>query len=210
MAAIDVELVDCCSVCLRVISVTSAGLIHQHGPCHSRPGARQPPVSCRLMSSQQECTSATSTLNSTPQDPFSLPTLSPKCSVQVLKGIPRASQCHGAEELSKVLLNVVSLNNDASWNCLSRFTARCFHVPEERIKNRSLASEVNQQLNNETDPPQVERKFTSHRKRKPQDTMCYLASQVSAKLEEGDFRGAIRLVCYEDSIAPQSESIHCP
>ena len=38
--------------------------------------------------------------------------------------------------------------------------------------------------------------------------MSHLASQVSAMLEEGDFRGAIRLVCSEDSIAPQSEEVY--
>ena len=48
-----------------------------------------------------------------------------------------------------------------------RFTARCFRVPEEHIKNRSLASAVNQQLNNEIDPPRDDRRFTSHRNRKP-------------------------------------------
>ena len=38
--------------------------------------------------------------------------------------------------------------------------------------------------------------------------MSHLASQVSAKLEEGDFCGAIWLVCSEDSIAPQSEEVY--
>ena len=33
-----------------------------------------------------------------------------------------------------------------------------------------------------------------------------MATRVSSKLEEGDFRGAVRLVCSEDSIAPQDDS----
>ena len=37
--------------------------------------------------------------------------------------------------------------------------------------------------------------------------MDYLASRVSSKLEEGDFKGAVRLACSTNTIAERSTSI---
>ena len=37
------------------------------------------------------------------------------------------------------------------------------------------------------------------------DPLTTLAAQVSAKLEEGDFRGAVRLACSEDSLTDLDE-----
>ena len=37
------------------------------------------------------------------------------------------------------------------------------------------------------------------------DPMAYLASQVSFKVEEGDYRGAVHLACSEDTIADKSD-----
>ena len=36
----------------------------------------------------------------------------------------------------------------------------------------------------------------------------YLATKVSAKLEEGDFKGAVRLACSEDTFAEPSDATH--
>ena len=39
--------------------------------------------------------------------------------------------------------------------------------------------------------------------------MDYLTSRVFSKLEEGDYRGAVRLACSEDVIAdPSEETLH--
>ena len=40
----------------------------------------------------------------------------------------------------------------------------------------------------------------------PQDPLKTLASRVSSKLEEGDFKGAVKLTCSEDTIADMSNA----
>ena len=68
----------------------------------------------------------------------------------------------------------------------------------------SLATLINKQLREEADLP-----GTKARPRKssqnPPDQLKSLGQRVSVKLEEGDFKGAVRLVCSEDSIAERTE-----
>ena len=63
-------------------------------------------------------------------------------------------------------------------------------------------------LAEESDPPPVS---LGHRRanpstQKPQEPLQLLARRVSEKLEEGDFKGAVRLTCSEDTIASDSEA----
>ena len=76
-------------------------------------------------------------------------------------------------------------------------------------KRRSLASAVNAQLSDEVDPPTTAAGPCSRGRKSPrQDPIRYLASKVSLKLEEGDFRGAVRLACSDDPLADISEATY--
>ena len=94
-------------------------------------------------------------------------------------------------------------NNDhASWDRILRFGRRCLRVPSSIRSNVSLTAAINDQVDREQDPPaSLDQGFPGCKVSRPHDFIKGLASRVSAKLEEGDFRGAVRLGCFEDSLA---------
>ena len=101
----------------------------------------------------------------------------------------------------------VRVNDHASWDRLLRFSSRCFRVPARGGHRRSLATAINRQLSDEVDYPTTPSRSSLKKfYRPPQDPFKSLASRVSLKLEEGDFKGAVRLACSEDTIADMSEA----
>ena len=70
----------------------------------------------------------------------------------------------------------------------------------------SLARQVNHQLTEECDLPSPSSSLQLSTKKQQFDPLLSLATRVSAKLEEGDFRGAVRLACSEDSVAEANKS----
>ena len=94
-----------CSVCRRFFSLTTAGLIHTHGPVVNRCfGSRQPPgpglsVSASLLASSHLACIGTAQPTSGPSQPSSSAPPPDPCSfhptlalVRILRGIPRASE----------------------------------------------------------------------------------------------------------------------
>ena len=64
---------------------------------------------------------------------------------------------------------------------------------------------MNQMINEEVDPPPPQQSSDRRRHRPTRDPLESLAVRVASKLEEGDFKGAIRLACSEDSIAEPND-----
>ena len=98
------------------------------------------------------------------------------------------------------------------WDPLLRFSSRCLRAPRSGGKRRSLASAINKQLCEEADVPTITSAATAPRRRvgksPSQDPIEYLATRVSLKLEEGDFRGAVRLACSDDSLADMTKATY--
>ena len=72
------------------------------------------------------------------------------------------------------------------------------------------ASAVKRQLDEESDPPITPTRLPSKTrsgKSVQQDALTSLASRMSSKLEDGDFRGAVRLASLNDYMAKMSDSI---
>ena len=143
-----------CSVCLRVLSLTAAGLIHQHGPSPGCPGTgRQPIVGSTCIKNPELSTAAppstsTSSVNNSQQD--LLQSLSSqRC--RLLKRIPKASRTLAAEKLAAVLSRIIANPDDLSaWSDILRFSFACLAVPGGRGgKNHqsNLTSKVNSALN---------------------------------------------------------------
>ena len=99
-------------------------------------------------------------------------------------------------------------NDHASWDRLLCFCSRCFKVPYRGCHRRSLVAAIVKQLGEEADGPSTPPVSSRGRRarRTHQDPTEIWASRVSMKLEEGDFRGAVRLACSEDSIAASSDA----
>ena len=202
-----------CSVCLRSFSVTASGLVRAHGPFHSRcQGSRKPPrADCSQPGGQGNQVSAMSpppsSLSSHSQPSSPPPRLS-VAPVPVLKWIPKGARQQCLMKLCSIIDEIVSNNSVAAWERLIQFPTRCLHVPQRSSGEhsvRSLATKVKRQLQEEMDPAPTEvkakRKVVTQGQTE-EDVLRSLGKRVSSKLEEGDFKGAVRIACSEDRIAP--------
>ena len=121
-----------------------------------------------------------------------------RLSVRVLKRIPRASRHLVATKLAHILDDIVAWNTEETWSHLFKFSSRCLAQPKRGGQQCSLASAVNRQLQEETNPPMPPRGTS----RQPHgDPLKNLRSRVSFKLEGGDFKGAVHVACSENSMA---------
>ena len=122
--------------------------------------------------------------------------------VRVLKRIPKAVRHLASSKLARILDSVVECNDDASWCRLLTLSVRCFMVPKRGGKRCSLASHVNRLVNEEMDSLPLRliqpARFVSSC---VPDPLRSLSKRVSAKLEEGDYRAAVRTACSNDTMA---------
>ena len=65
---------------------------------------------------------------------------------------------------------------------------------------RSLATIISQQLRDEVDPDPSQQAPGQRHHKQTQLPWTTLAARISSKLEEGDFKGAVRLASSEDTI----------
>ena len=125
-------------------------------------------------------------------------------SVRIVKRIPRASRHLAATKLAGILGEVTDKNDITSWTRLSTFSSRCLALPKRGGQRRSLAAAVNAQLRDESELP-TQPPHQSSEPRVTRDPLSNLAKRVSSKLEEGDFKGAVQITCYEDTMADLNE-----
>ena len=139
---------------------------------------------------------------SQPATSFSLPSVS---SIKFLKRLPKASREPSGKKLAIILDAIVRKNDLSSWERLLRFGTPRLRRPGRGGRNWSLATAVNKQLQEEADPPPSAR---SHNRGSHISQEDSLAARVSVKLEEGDFKGAVRLACSDDTLAPMNEATY--
>ena len=197
-----------CSVCFRPFAVTAAGMIRIHGPVRARcPGSRRPPVSGGVGNEEAgdppRAPTSDIVLTSSTTAAAGLP---PRSTEKILKRIPKASRLQAGRKMATILEDIVWRNDHAAWDRLARFPSRCLRAPKRGGRRCSLASKVNRQLDLEAHS--AEFTVSSGPKHSgcrffPKDS---LAARVSAKLEEGDFRGAVRLASSDATLAPMDNS----
>ena len=199
-----------CSVCLRILSLNAAGVIHQHGPC-SAPcaGTGCPPlegsVSCKQVISNEITTVFPIATGDHHKDLIDT-IRSERC--RLLKRIPKASRALAADKLATVLAHIITNSEDTlAWGDLLRFSYACFAVPGGRGGKRhhqSLTTKVNNTLNAY---PNISPRIQSIQQpiRRRVGIVYKFASRISEKLEDGDVRGAIRLAASDDAMAPHDE-----
>ena len=224
-----------CPVCCRSIPLTKAGLLRVHGPlsnqCEGSGMSPSSPPSSTSRSSLQPSSSSSSRRDSstsiavsgpaasavgdgsreTSSSQSSLPLPSSfllfselRQSVRLLKRIPHASRHLAASKLASILDEVTMKNDFTSWSRLLQFSHRCFGIPTRGCRRRSLATLINRQLQEEAIPSISQCPKPGNR---PSDPLRTLARRVSSKLEEGDYRGAVRTACSEDSVADITEEV---
>ena len=100
-----------------------------------------------------------------------------------------------------ILNEVCAFCEVESWDCLFRLPSKCLRALRRRGHRQSLASQVNELVKIEADS--VVAPILPLSKPRSQN-LDALATRVTTKLEEGDFKGAVRLACSDDSIADLS------
>ena len=84
-------------------------------------------------------------------------------------------------------------------------------MPRRGGRQRNLASTVNTQLQEEAEPPSNISPYSRFKRRQSNGQadgdLCGLAKRVSSKLEDGDYRGAVRIACSEDTVVELSDDI---
>ena len=130
----------------------------------------------------------------------------PRPSQVVLKWIPKGARITASNILVKLLQAVTSRPDDVTaWKSLLGIAGVAFVKPQRGGKSRNLTSLVLKQLHSyESDAtvtPASQRPPSKPFKRKDKDDEAVIARRAAGKLEEGDVRGAIRLLCSSDTIA---------
>ena len=130
---------------------------------------------------------------------------------KVLKFVPKASRTQFALALTKLIAPILSDPSDTpAWEKLLLMPFFCLQAPPRAGKSRckSLASTVNTQISKFIDSssarpaPPNQRAKSSNKSRKP----ISRSDLISAKLDEGDIRGAVRLAASNDDLEPPNDS----
>ena len=194
-----------CGFCRRSVLITKSGRFRVHGPVANRCSGSG---SCPTVAAAPSPSPA---LAPTPGDhlsqvpiAFSQPPRVP--SNQFLKRLPRGSRQCAAWKLAPIFRSLSSdMNNIAAWSRMLNFPSRCFCKPKRGGHKRNLATQVNKLINAEESrsfsPPSSRPSF----RRSSHLPIDILAAKVVSKIEEGDFRGAVRLACSNDSLASFSD-----
>ena len=124
--------------------------------------------------------------------------------IRCLKRIPLASRHLVASKLASILNSIVDKNDLQGWTALIEFPCRFLSVPTRGGHRRTLASCINRCLGENEDLP-LSILFGEKHPQPPRSASrphsTILPSRVTSKLEEGDYRGAVRLACSEESLA---------
>ena len=134
------------------------------------------------------------------------PALTPKMSEKTIKRLPKASRKCLRRKLAAIMGAFIDKNNNTLWMRLFRFSARCLRCPTWGGCRQSLASAVNRQLREEVDSPPTAMPSPVRKHRRTDDLDTQLAACMSAKLEEDDLKGAVRLSSSEVTLALMNEA----
>ena len=221
-----------CSVCFATRQVhINGGTIHKHGPRHDPcPGSNRPPLQARSQTQApaDQPVSTASANHATPNDvtgsaDSSVYTAVPDhCrrfsaiwspadnALGPIKHIPKSARGSCASHLSSVLRKVVS-NSDsiANWLELFNWSSAVLQPPKRGGRRHNLASVIKRRISSYSsghiDSDQANPTRFSQDKKSQKST---LGQAISAKLEDGNVRSAIRLLMSDDSpAAPSPESL---
>ena len=211
-----------CSVCHAVRQLhNSNGTVHRHGPRNNPcPGSDKPPLAVRpyasptasqqsstpsAASSQQTHvsvpTSSTPGVNPAIAGGFSHPQLARRC----IKHIPKSARPACAQRYAELLRRCTSNPyNLHEWEELLNFGRDVLAQPTRGGKRHNLGSIIKKRT---VEPCTTQYEMGNH-KTKPTDAATLLANAVSAKIEDGNIRAAIRIMCSEDKPAPTTDSVY--
>jgi len=210
-----------CATCRKACALLRSGNTHQHGPRNKPcPGSGKPPAAGsrrpapprstpRDASPANSLDTSTQVLITPHASDYSAPIDHPKRGAPLLKRIPRGARQEAGNMLQRLLVDVVRQEDDTvSWTRLLGFTSACLVVPGRGGKSRNFTTLVNRQIRSYDGPVGVTMGADQGRATKfrsvATDNDSEAAKRASAKLEEGDVRGAIRILASKDTVRPST------
>jgi hypothetical protein len=119
---------------------------------------------------------------------------------KVMRRISKGARLAAAEEYEKLVNQCVRENSINTWHKLLLFSYSSLCLPQStETRNISLATLVKRNLSNQSifDVATPVQGMTKKSK-----TQNMLSKIIEAKVAEGDVRGAVRVLCSEDAVAP--------
>jgi len=219
-----------CSVCHAVRQLhLKDGTIHQHGPRHNRcPGSGKTPAISHAPT-QQHSSPATATV-SPPSSPVALSQSQPlftqtqqqqvtqqphqpivdhpNLSGNIIKHIPRSARPHCATQLTAVIKKIAAQPDDTTaWSRLLNYGKQLLLVPPRAGRKHNVANILKKRT--------VDTFSTSttaaHQPSRPPATASVddrqaLSAAVRSKLEDGNIRAAVRIICSEEKPAANNDA----
>ena len=212
-----------CGTCLAVRQLHNKdGTVHLHGPRNNPcPGSGKLPHSTDIHSSQPAAL-LTCSVTGHPNHP-SLDVLSnplqndqevfchPQIDFSILKHIPKSARASCCNKLATLLNDVSRPGCDLkAWSSLLNFGSTILRKPERGGKRNNITSIIKKRTTEDTSLsalPLINHDGLHHHRRKP-NTSASIASSVTVKVEDGNIKAALRLLCSEDKPATDSEDTY--
>ena len=216
-----------CSVCRTVGQLhLKDGTIHRHGPRKKPcPGSHKPPLSVLnnfnapqtqtqsttlpAVSDSQQSTSTLSVVS-----PVSVSSQSPDTSTDpvwqpitfgLIKHIPRSARHSCAQHLAGLLRNVSNKADDpATWISLLNWGGSILQPLKRGGKRHNLTSSIKRRISSFSGSSVPDLEVHPVRCRSV-DPSAQLRQAVASKLEDGNLRAAIRILCSDDAPLPISD-----
>ena len=130
----------------------------------------------------------------------------PHCNVPIIKHIPKSARSACCSLLSETLRAITRSPDDlTAWSNLLQFGRSILFKPTRGGKKHNLASTIKKRTT-DTSAIVSEPQVSDSSSRKRQSPAAALAATVSAKIEDGNIRAAVRLICSEDKPAPDTDA----
>ena len=195
-----------CSVCLATHQLhLSNGLVHQHGP-RNQPcsGSHQPPAPASSLP-DNICSSQSTDIDVSP-------TLiqHPHISGPIIKHIPKSARNVCAILLSDILQQIIhDCNNVNAWSLLLNFGAVVLAKPSSSDQHTSLSTIIKKRVINYLQHDQsTGNNFTGRQLQRNTCTDEKLSKLITAKIEDGNIRAALRILFSDDTTAENNDDTY--
>ena len=222
-----------CSVCFAVRQLhIKDGTVHRHGP-RKNPcaGSDEAPIETASLpgsivhqtSSQAQSSGSSTTgmiLNLPPSGSVPANSASslevgntatpvhPSVKIPIIKHIPRSARPACGGLLTSIIKDILNKPSEVeNWNRLVSFSSAILFKPARGGKRYNLTNAIKKRTCNFSDQWDIDngcpawQDSNSHRRRSDESK---LADAVSAKIEDGNLRAAIRILCSDDTPAVES------
>ena len=213
-----------CPVCWSTFKIQrDSGNLHKHGPrSNPCPGSNKPPIDRTQRGKASNIfhdsadvdhtgTLPTNVIITTESD-TSKPTdedtaLTHPPWTRLINRIPRSARPSCAQLLTVILQSILKQPDKSTlWTNLLSFGSLILFKPRRGGSKRNLSNIINKRVaewSKDDRPPSTVP--TPRRLYSQQTPLKSLAAAVTSKVETGNFKAAIRILCSDDTVAPESE-----